>query len=75
MADSDMKLKFMTAMSPLFDEIPHKYHFRLHRIYNPSPVHRKWEIEKGRRNTDLHLLFVINGKGCYVTILMIGKFH
>ncbi len=42
-------------------------HLKLHKIYNPTPTHPNWEIEKHRVNADNHFLYVIEGS-CLYTI-------
>ena len=34
-------------------------------MYQPMPVYPDWEIESNRINTDMHLLYVIEGTGTY----------
>lgn len=41
------------------------YFFKLHKIFKPTPVNKDWVINKGRKNSDFHMLFVIKGTGNY----------
>lgn len=41
------------------------YVIKVHKMYKPTPVNKNWEIEQGRENQDIHLLYVLKGKGRY----------
>ncbi len=50
--------------STLMNTAYEKY-IRIHKMYKTTPVNPNWAIEKERVINDLHLLFVIKGKGTY----------
>lgn len=41
------------------------YAIKVHKMYKPTPVSKSWEINQGRRNQDIHLLYVLKGEGTY----------
>lgn len=54
-----------TQLQEMVRMLPTPLHLRLHWAFNPAPVPQNWQIEKGRINRDLHLLYVIEGEGYY----------
>lgn len=42
-----------------------QYTFKLHRMFKPTPVGIDWFIEEHRVNSDLHLMFILDGRGTY----------
>ncbi|GMQ55880.1 hypothetical protein AN1V17_02720 [Vallitalea sediminicola] len=49
----------------MFSQVPYKYHFRIHTIYNIDRVPLTWKIEESRRNKDFHIIFIKGGNGYY----------
>lgn len=42
------------------------HHFRLHKMFKPTPVYENWRIDENRNNNDLHMLYVIEGSCNYI---------
>ncbi|WP_168122044.1 AraC family transcriptional regulator [Paenibacillus sp. HB172176] len=51
-------------LKELLNGIPFEKHFRIHKMFDLT-VGPSWQIEKDRRNADLHLLYVKSGRGSY----------
>ncbi|MBD2845058.1 helix-turn-helix transcriptional regulator [Paenibacillus sp. IB182496] len=48
----------------MVEVVPYRCHFKIHRMHRLK-VPLSWSIEDNRRNEDLHLLYVIGGRGTY----------
>lgn len=64
MLKTDNTFRLRSCLSKLWRN-PSDHFIRLHKMYNPTPVNANWEIEPGRRNADIHMLFVKEGRGTY----------
>lgn len=63
-----LKTDISLAINILNESLLHHgndYMIKVHKMYKPTPVNKGWLIDEGRLNQDIHLLYVLEGKGTY----------